>query len=75
MEDLEKNGKGVTDVGYYKEKLFRKIDSGGDAIVRSTKFSGVRSGKLVVVGVNEFVIRESDGENTTIAFSDILDLE
>lgn len=75
MEDLEKSGKGVTDIGYYKEKLFRKIDSGSDVIVRSTRFSGIRSGKLLVVGVNEFVIRESDGENTTVAFSDILDLE
>ena len=75
MEDLEKNGVGVTEVGYYKEMLFRKIDSRSDVIVRSKNFPGSRSGKLIVVGVNEFVIKESDGENATVSFDDILDLQ
>ncbi len=75
MEDLEKSGIGVTSVGYYKEKLFRKIDSGSDAIVRSTKFNGIKSGKVVVVGVEEFAIREVDGDITQIKFDEILDLE
>lgn len=75
MEDLEKSGLGVTDVGYYKEALFRKVDTKGDAAVRSMAFDGVRFGKVIVVGVDEFVIKESDGEHLTIQFSDILDLQ
>ena len=73
--DLEKNGLPSTNVGYYKEKLFRKIDTGSDAIVRSMDFDGVRHGKVIVVGISEFVIRESDGNNRTIPFDGILDIE
>ena len=75
MEELEKNGIGVTNIGYYKEKLFRKIDTGSDAIIRSTSFGGVKFGKVVVVGVEEFAIKEVDGEIVKIKFDEILDVE
>lgn len=75
MENLVKDGKGVTDVGYYKELLFRKVDRGSDVSVRATSFSGAKFGKVVVVGVEEFAIKESDGEITKIKFNDILDVQ
>ncbi len=75
MEDLIKDGTGVTDINCYKEILFRKVDSKSDAIVRSLSFSGIRFGKVLVVGVDEFAIKETDGEITKIKFSDILDIE
>ena len=73
--DLSKDGRDVVNVGFYKEKLYRKVDTKSDIIVRSMKFSGARSGKVIMVGFDEFSIRESDGNNIVIKFDDILDLE
>lgn len=75
MEDLVKDGNGVTGVDYYRELLFRKIDTKSDAGVRATSFGGMKFGKVVVVGVNEFAIREPDGEVTKVLFDDVLDIQ
>jgi len=74
-DDLIKDGSGTTTVGYYKEKLFRKVDTKSDAIVRSMDFAGTRYGKVLVVGINEFVIEEGDGTKLTVSIDSLIDLE
>jgi len=75
MDDLIKDGKETTGVGYYKEILFRKIDTKSDVIIRSLTFSGIRSGRVIIVGVSEFVIEEKDGEKISLRFDEITDLQ
>jgi len=75
MEELTKDGTGVTGVDYYREILFRKLDTKSDVGVRATSFGGMKFGKVMVVGFDEFAIREPDGEVAKIRFEDILDIQ
>ena len=72
---IVKDGNGVVTIGYYQEKLYRKMDRGEDATVRSMSFSGVKIGKIKTVGFESFQILEADGEMSSIEFSDLLDIE
>jgi hypothetical protein len=75
MDELVKDGAGVTDIGYYKELLFRKVDNKSDAIVRSMKFDGIKHGQIIVVGIDEFAIKDPDGQVSRIRFDEILDIQ
>ena len=72
---LIKDGDGSTTVGYYQEKLYKKLESKEDATVRSMEFLGVKVGRVKTVGFSSFQILEADGETSSILFSDMIDLE
>jgi len=75
MEELTKDGRGAIGVDYYREILFRKLDTKSDVGVRATSFGGMKFGKVMVVGFDEFAVREPDGEVTKIKFDDVLDIQ
>jgi hypothetical protein len=73
MEPLVKDGAGVTGKDYYKELLFRKLDSSSDIVVR-TMSHGVVTGKLIFIGIDAFRIKTIDGESIILQIDDVLDI-
>ncbi len=71
MNELLKDGSGVTSVDYYLEAARRKMDSKSDVIANTSM--GTYSGKVVSVGMNGFTIKTESGLKV-ISTDNILDI-
>ena len=71
MNELIKDGSGVTSADFYIEAARRKMDSKSDAIVSTSM--GTYSGKIVSVGMNSFTIKSGSGLKV-ISMDNILDI-
>jgi hypothetical protein len=50
------------------------MDSGEDAVIRSTGFDGIKVGKIKSVGFDRFQIQEADGAMASIKIDSLLDI-